>query len=707
MSSERPPQQFDKQSELERDRVAHQGARLTTDQGVPVEHTDDSLRAGDRGPTLLEDFHVREKLTRFDHERIPERVVHARGAGAYGVFECYESLADLTCADFLSEAGRRTSTFVRFSTVAGSRGSADTVRDVRGFATKFYTREGNLDIVGNNFPVFFIQDGAKFPDFVHAVKPEPHNEIPQAASAHNTLWDFVSLQPETLHTIMWLMSDRSLPRSYRMMQGFGVHTFRLVNADGKGTFVKWHWRPALGTHSLVWDEAQKVAGKDPDFNRRDLWEAIENGDFPEWELSVQLVDEEREHDFDFDLLDATKIIPEEEVPLRPIGRMVLNRNPDNFFAETEQVAFHTANVVRGIDFTNDPLLQARNFSYLDTQLIRLGGPNFAQLPINRAVAPVHHHQRDGYGQHRIDQSPVSYHPNSLGGGCPGLASFEEGGYRHYQERVDGAKVRRRSPSFDDHFSQPALFWNSMSDWERQHIIDAFRFELGKVDHDHIRQRVVDNLAHVDRELATQVAEGIGVEPPELPPSPDGAPARSSPALSQARQPESIATRKLAVLVADGVDADSLERVLSPLRGQGLTCELLGPRDGRLRSASGGEIATDRAIVTMASVLYDAVLVAGGEDSAATLLHDGEAVHYVAEAYRHGKAVAALGAGVRLLERAPIDDLRVAQNGDGVVSSAGVVTASSDDVDLERFASELGTAIAAHRHFDRELGAVPA
>ena len=390
-----------KLEDLNRDRVGHEGHDLTTDQGVRVDHTDDSVTVGERGPTLIEDFHFREKLTRFDHERIPERVVHARGAGAYGTFTCTESLADVTRADFLAEPGRETPVFVRFSTVAGSRGSADTVRDVRGFATKFYTREGNYDLVGNNMPVFFIQNGIKFPDFVHAVKPEPQNEIPQASSAHDTLWDFVSLQPETMHMIMWLMSDRALPRSYRTMQGFGVHTFRFVNADGKGTFVKFHWRPVLGTHSLVWDEVQKIAGADPDFNRRDLWEAIESGEGPEYELGVQLVPEEREHDFDFDLLDATKIIPEEEVPLRVVGRMKLDRNPDNFFAETEQVAFHTANVVSGIDFTNDPLLQARNFSYLDTQLIRLGGPNFAQLPVNRPVAQVHHHQRDGYGQHPI------------------------------------------------------------------------------------------------------------------------------------------------------------------------------------------------------------------------------------------------------------------------------------------------------------------
>ncbi|SPL90333.1 Catalase [[Actinomadura] parvosata subsp. kistnae] len=407
-----------KDRQLDEHRVPLDDHTMTTDQGIPVDDTDNSLKAGTRGPTLMEDFHFREKITRFDHERIPERVVHARGSGAYGIFELYEPLGEYTCAEFLNDTSARTPTFVRFSTVAGFRGSADTVRDVRGFATKFYTGQGNFDIVGNNIPVFFIQDGIKFPDFVHAVKPEPHWEIPQAQSAHDTFWDFVQLQPESLHMVMWVMSDRAIPRSYRMMQGFGVHTFRLVNAQGQGTFVKWHWRPRLGTYSLVWDEVLRIQGNDPDFNRRDLWEAIERGAYPEYELCVQLVPESREHDFDFDLLDPTKIIPEEQVPLRPIGKMTLTRNPQNFHAETEQVAFHTANVVPGIDFTNDPLLQARNFSYLDTQLLRLGGPNFTQIPINRPIAPVRNDQRDGFHQHLIHESRTSYAPNSISGGCP-------------------------------------------------------------------------------------------------------------------------------------------------------------------------------------------------------------------------------------------------------------------------------------------------
>jgi catalase len=693
------PDDNPKTEDLTRDRVGHEGTELTTDQGVRVEHTDDSLSAGDRGPTLIEDFHFREKLTRFDHERIPERVVHARGAGAYGTFTCTESLADVTRADFLAEVGRETPVFVRFSTVGGSRGSADTVRDVRGFATKFYTREGNYDLVGNNMPVFFIQDGIKFPDFVHAVKPEPQNEIPQASSAHDTLWDFVSLQPETMHMIMWLMSDRALPRSYRMMQGFGVHTFRFVNAEGKGTFVKFHWRPLLGAHSLVWDEVQKIAGADPDFNRRDLWDAIGSGDGPEYELAVQLVAEERERDFDFDLLDATKVIPEEEVPLRVVGRMKLDRNPDNFFAETEQVAFHTANVVPGIDFTNDPLLQARNFSYLDTQLIRLGGPNFAQLPVNRPVAQVHHHQRDGYAQHRIDVSPVSYHPNSIAGGCPALASFDEGAYRHYTERVDGTTIRKRSESFKDHYSQATLFWNSMSDWERHHLAEAFQFELGKLERPEIRERVVSHLAHIDGELAATVAAGLGLAAPEEAASNHG---RSSPALSQTGQPESVATRKVAVLAADGVDAGPLQEVLDALREQGAICEVLAPHAGSLE----GGLEVDRPLTTMASVLYDAVLVAGGSGSVETLKANGAAIRYVAEAFKHGKAVGGIGAGVELLREAPLNG---AQLSDGeMVDAAGVVTLGSEDNgQREQFARAFADAIARHRHFEREVAPVPA
>jgi catalase len=696
----------DKQEQLDPARVSSEGTFLTTNAGTRVDDTDNSVSAGERGPTLMEDFQFREKITHFDHERIPERVVHARGAGAYGWFQPYESLTEYTKADFLQDPGRRTPVFVRFSTVAGSRGSADTVRDVRGFATKFYTRDGNYDLVGNNMPVFFIQDAIKFPDFVHAVKPEPHNEMPQAASAHDTLWDFVSLQPETLHMIMWLMSDRAIPRSYRMMQGFGVHTFRFVNARGQGTFVKFHWKPVLGSHSLVWDECQKVAGKDPDYNRRDLWDAIEAGDFPEWELGVQLVPEEDEFRFDFDLLDATKIIPEELVPVRPIGRMVLDRNPDNFFAETEQVAFHTAHVVPGIDFTNDPLLQGRNFSYLDTQLIRLGGPNFQQIPINRPLAQVRNDQRDGYGQQEIPLGRSSYSPNSLGTGCPAVASPDAGAFAHYAERVDGDKIRKRSESFKDHYSQATLFWNSMSTWEKEHIVAAFRFELGKVDHTHVRQRTVDELNHVDHGLARRVAEGVGVAPPGEPVIPNHG--RSSPALSLATSPRhSVRTRRIAVLAADGVDAHHVDAVRAELEDAGAVAEVLAAHDGTVRAAGGGDVPVDRAMNTMASVLYDAVFVPGGADSAQSLLQDGLAAHYVAEAFKHGKAVAALGEGVDLVRGIGLPGVRVCADGDGVVADRGVVTAPGDGKPAAGFTAAFAEAIAAHRHWDRETNRVAA
>ncbi|RKN40086.1 catalase [Streptomyces hoynatensis] len=694
-----------KQEQLDPLRDRAEDSYLTTNFGTRVDDTDNSLSVGERGPTLLEDFHFREKVTHFDHERIPERVVHARGAGAYGTFRPYASLAEYTKADFLQDPGRETPVFVRFSTVAGSRGSADTVRDVRGFATKFYTREGNYDLVGNNFPVFFIQDAIKFPDFVHAVKPEPPNEIPQAASAHDTFWDFVSLQPESMHVVLWLMSDRALPRSYRMMQGFGVHTFRFVNAEGRGTFVKFHWRPALGTHSLVWDEAQKIAGKDPDFNRRDLWDAIERGDFPEFELSVQLVPEEDEFAYDFDLLDPTKIIPEEVVPLRPIGKMVLNKNPDNFFAETEQVAFHTAHVVPGIDFTNDPLLQGRNFSYLDTQLIRLGGPNFEQLPVNRPVAPVRNNQRDGYGQHRIHPGQAAYAPNSLGGGCPALASPDAGAYTHHQERVDGVKIRKRSESFADHYSQATLFWNSMAGWEKEHIVAGYRFELGKVLSMEVRERTVGRLNHIDHELATRVAEGIGVTPPAEPAVANHG--RSSPALSQANSPtDSIATRRVALLAADGVAESDVAALREVLGRGGAVVEVLAAHDGTVRSAEGGEVPVDRAMQTMSSVLYDAVCVPGGEKCARALAEDGLARFYVTEAFKHGKAVAALGSGVSLLEELRLPGVRLAGDGGRLVDEKGVVTAT-DPAAAAEAAEAFAVALAYHRHWTRDSDRVPA
>lgn len=716
-----------KDEQLTAFRVELSGTDLTTDQGVPVDDTDNSVRVGARGPTLLEDFHLREKVMRFDHERIPERVVHARGSGAHGYFQVYDdSLARYTSAEFLRDPGLRTPVFVRFSTVQGSRGSSDTPRDVRGFATKFYTRQGNFDLVGNNMPVFFIQDGIKFPDFVHALKPEPDNEIPTAASAHDTLWDFVSLQPETMHHIIWLMSDRALPRSYRMMQGFGVHTFRLIDDGGESTFVKFHWKPLLGTHSLVWDEAQKIAGKDPDFNRRDLWDAIEAGQFPEYELGVQLIPASDEDAFDFDLLDATKIVPEELVPVTPVGRMVLDRNPDNFFAETEQVAFCAGNMVPGIGFTDDPLLQARLFSYLDTQLTRLGGPNFAQLPINRPVAPVTHHQRDGFGQQDIHRGKASYHPNSLGGGCPAVPGAG-GGYVHFPEHVAGRKIRRRAESFADHYSQATLFWNSMSDWEKEHIAAAYRFELGKVGPRHIRQRVVEHLNQIDHDLAAAVAAGIGVPVPAKARDNHG---RSSPALSQANAArDSVATRKVAVLVADGVDAAAVTGLRDALGGRGAVVELLGPVDGTVRTADGGDLEVTRAITTVGSVLYDAVVVPGGMGAAAALAADGYAVHFIAEAYLHAKAVGALGAGQLVLHRAGIpaglpaglpvvdttDTVEEWSEADAVDSTGaggvdgvpGLVRQAGQGAPGQEFVAAFVTALAAHRHYDRAVGTIAA
>ncbi|WP_433710739.1 catalase [Nocardia sp. CA-084685] len=692
----------EKQRQLDRYRVDREQGKLTTQQGVRVDSTDDALKVGERGSTLLADFHAREKITHFDHERIPERVVHARGAGAYGHFRPYDGwLGQFTTARFLTDSSVETPVFVRFSTVAGSRGSADTVRDVRGFATKFYTAQGNYDLVGNNFPVFFIQDGIKFPDFVHAVKPEPHNEIPQAASAHDTLWDFVAQQPETLHAIMWLMSDRALPRSYRMMQGFGVHTFRLVNSEGRGTFVKFHWTPKLGVHSLVWDECQQIAGRDPDFNRRDLWDCIAAGQYPEWELGVQLVSDENEFGFDFDLLDATKIIPEEQVPVQPVGRMVLDRNPDNFFAETEQVAFHTANLVPGIDFTGDPLLQLRNFSYLDTQLIRLGGPNFAQLPINRPVADVRNHQQDGFGQHAIPQGEAAYTKNTIGGGCPALADTEM--FRHYAEPLTGSAIRQRASSFREYYRQPRMFWRSMSPPEADHIVAAFAFELGKVERVAIRARVLEHLVQIEPELAERVAGELGMPVPQ--PDSNDRDAMVSPALSQLNTvTDTIATRKIAILAADGVDTLGVRRINSWLTERGAIPEVLAPHAGTLGGdgSDGETLAVDRSLATVASVLYDAVLVAGGKRSADTLAGNGAAVHFVLEAFKHVKAIGGFGDGVTLL--------RVA----GVVSDtdhdtlAGVFTTNASGAGVtEDFIEAFANAVARHRVWNRATVAVPA
>ncbi|MED4889100.1 catalase [Lysinibacillus fusiformis] len=617
-----------KQQQLEAFRVSDKNQPLTTNQGLKISEDEHSLKAGDRGPTLLEDFHFREKMTHFDHERIPERVVHARGSAAHGIFETYECASDITKAQFLNGKGTKTPVFVRFSTVAGSRGSADTVRDARGFATKFYTQEGNYDLVGNNIPVFFIQDAIKFPDFVHAVKPEPNNEIPQAQSAHDTFWDFIANNQESAHMVMWHMSDRSIPRSYRMMEGFGVNTYRFINAEGKSHFVKFHWKPVLGVKSLVWDEAQIIAGKDPDFHRRDLWDSIERGDYPEWELGVQLIPLEDEFKFSFDILDATKIWPEEEVPVRILGKMTLNKNVDNFFAETEQAAFHVGHVVPGIDFSNDPLLQGRLFSYTDTQLIRLGGPNFHEIPINKPICPFHNNQRDGYGRQTINVGQVSYHKNSLADNTPSPVPEAEGGYTHYEEKVEGHKVRARSESFKDHFTQARLFWLSMTDIEKEHIINAFSFELGKVKNKGIRKQVVDMFAHVSHTLATAIADNIGIVPPVQVEVPNIM--QTSPAVSQILNAvESVKTFKVAVIVAENTE-ENLNDLIATLLSKNIVVELVSTKQGLL---NGFEI--HETFATASSVLYDGVYVTGSYHDSHQQI---KAEQFIEEAYQHFKTI---------------------------------------------------------------------
>lgn len=694
-----------KQKELASDKENGAGEFLTTNQGLKINDNQNSLKAGERGPTLLEDFILREKITHFDHERIPERIVHARGSGAHGVFELYESQEKYTKANFLNDTAAKTPVFVRFSTVAGSRGSTDLARDVRGFSVKFYTQEGNYDFVGNNMPVFFIQDAIKFPDLVHAVKPEPHNEIPQAASAHDTFWDFISLMPESTHMIMWLMSDRAIPRSYRMMEGFGVHTFRLINAEGKGSFVKFHWKPLLGVHSVVWDEAKKISGNDPDFHRRDLWDAIESGAFPEWELGLQIIPEEDEYKFDFDILDPTKLIPEEIVPVQLVGKMTLNRNPDNFFAETEQIAFHPGHLVPGLDFSNDPLLQGRLFSYTDTQLSRLGSPNFHEIPINRPVNGVHNNQRDGHMRQTISTSRTSYEPNSISGNFPVQAKEAEGGFTSYQERIDAKKIRDRSDSFFDHFSQAKLFYNSQSDAEKNHLVDALKFELGKVEIVDIRKRMIGILTQVDTGLAKKVADGLGLEVPAEPEKPinHGVPADADPAkyesktgksslktsaaLSMANTAkDSIKSRVIAVLATDGVNAAQLNATKKALLAGGAQAKIVATHGGFIKDDKGAEIKVDFTFLTTASVLFDAVYIPGGAQSIAAIKAEADAVHFVTEAFKHCKAIAAEAEGTELLKAAliPMDKNKI---------PVGVLA--------DQQPADFVSAIANHRFWERE------
>jgi catalase len=686
---------------LDGSRVNSSAQVLTTNQGVAIADNQNSLKAGLRGPTLLEDFILREKITHFDHERIPERIVHARGSGAHGYFENYKPLTKYTKAAPFATKGKITPLFVRFSTVAGERGSADTARDVRGFAVKFYTDAGNWDLVGNNIPVFFIQDAMKFPDLIHAAKPEPNNAIPQAATAHDTFWDFVSLMPESTHMLMWVMSDRGIPRSLRMMQGFGVHTFRLVNASDESVFCKFHWKPVLGTHSLVWDEAVKIAGADADFHRRDLWEAIESGHYPEWELGLQIFTEEQAQAFSFDILDSTKLIPEELVPVTAVGRMVLNRNPDNFFAETEQVAFCTAHVVPGIDFSNDPLLHGRIHSYLDTQISRLGGANFHELPINAPLAAVHNNQRDGIHRQAIPRGRVAYEPNSLGGGCPFQAGVK--GFVSFPPSIDLDnspidKVRGKPEKFAEHYNQAALFFNSQTPVERAHIIAAFRFELSKVTVPAIRTRMLSSLMNVSKELAQGVSEGLGLPLPS--PMPRAAhksvssEVKKSPALSLMALPgvPGIGTRKIAVLIAEGLEASSIEGLLGELTKAGAVTRLLGLRLGSVKDTAGRMVQADATLENSPSVLFDGLILPAGDRAAQILAKSGQALEFLKDQYRHCKTILALGAASAILEKAGIAGMLPSGKPD-----PGLIIATPGAPAAKAFIA----ALSSHRHPDRD------
>ncbi|HEV6966920.1 catalase [Roseateles sp.] len=687
---------------LDRVRVDSSGQPLTTNQGVRIADNQNSLKAGTRGPVLLEDFVLRDKITHFDHERIPERIVHARGSAAHGYFESYEALDELTMAAPFKAAGKRTPVFVRFSTVAGERGSKDTARDVRGFAVKFYTDEGNWDLVGNNIPVFFIQDAMKFPDLVHAVKPEPHHQMPQAASAHDTFWDFVSLMPESTHMLMWVMSDRAIPRSYATMQGFGVHSYRMVNAQGESVFVKFHWNPKFGTHSLTWDEAVKISGADPDYHRRDLWERIESGAFPEYELGVQVFTEEEAARFSFDILDATKIVPEELVPVRPIGRMVLDRNPDNFFAETEQVAFCTANIIPGLDFSNDPLLAGRIHSYVDTQISRLGGPNFHEIPINSPIAPVHNNQRDGMHRQAIHRGRVAYEPNSLAGGCPFQAGAAEQGFSSVAARLrareDQAKVRAKPELFAEHYNQARLFYESQTPAEQAHIAAAFRFELSKVTVPAVRERMVASLRNASQELATRVAAGLNMPLPEpMPlaiarvPKPE---VKRSLALSLMARPGdgSVAGRKVVLLAADGVLGEPLMAVHQALFEQGAVPRIAAPRIGPVQTADGVDLQADVSLENEPGFLFDALVLPDGEAGVDMLGRNGHSFEFVRDQYRHCKPILALGAGEGLLRAAGVSASLPSGAAD-----PGIVIDKDADSGVEAFIS----ALARHRHFERE------
>ncbi|KAK6007205.1 hypothetical protein QM012_006213 [Aureobasidium pullulans] len=693
--------------------------RITTDYGVKQTNTDDWLRvasADKTGPALLEDHAGREKIHRFDHERIPERVVHARGAGAFGTFKLFESASDVTSAGVLTDTSRTTPVFLRFSTVLGSRGSADTVRDVRGFAVKFYTEEGNWDIVGNDIPVFFIQDALKFPDVIHSGKPEPHNEIPQAQTAHNNFWDFQYLHSEATHMFMWAMSDRGIPRSYRMMQGFGVNTYKLLNSKGESHLVKFHFTPHLGVHSFVWDEALKLAGQDPDFHRKDLWTAIEGGQYPKWDFGIQTIPESQADDFDFDPLDATKIWPEEDFPVRYIGELELNRNPDEYFTQTEQVAFCTGHVVPGIGFSDDPLLQGRNFSYSDTQLTRLG-VNWQELPINKPMCPVMNQNRDGAMRHSITKGTVNYWPNRFEATKP--ATAEEGGYIDFPQKVAGMKARLRSKKFSEHYNQAQVFYNSMSKHEKMHIMNALSFELDHCDDPVVYKRMVERLCEIDLDLARGVAEQVGADLPEEARRVNTG--KRSKNLSQEDFPPknlTIATRMVAILIADGYDSVAYNAVKAALAAQGALPFTIAPRRTPIYAAgeskdSGKGLVPDHNLEGQRSTMYDAIFIPGGADSIATLRKNGRALHYVREAFGHLKSIGATGEAVAFVKDAcQLPGVNFSEGND-VVDSYGVVTAAQTEVNsfkeainlvkgAKDFTTAFSYAISQHKNYQREL-----
>lgn len=696
-----------------------EGEVLTTNQGLKLSDNHNSLKAGPRGPSLLEDFVLREKITSFDHERIPERAVHARGAGAFGYFECTEDMSKYTSAGFLTKVGKRTSVLTRFSTVAGSRGSMDTARDVRGFAVKFYTDEGNYDLVGNNIPVFFIQDAMKFPDLIHAVKPEQDNEIPQAQSAHDTFWDFISLMPESLHMVCWAMSDRTIPRSYRMMEGFGVHTFRLVNSKGVGTFVKFHWKPVLGVHSLPWEESQQLGGLDPDYHRRDLFEAIQAGNFAEWELGLQLIPESDEFKFPFDLLDPTKLVPEELVPVKRVGKLVLNRNPDNFFSEIEQAAFHPGHLVAGIDLTNDPLLQGRLFSYTDTQLTRLGGPNFHELPVNRPLAPVHNNQRDGFGRQLIPKGKVAYEPNSLKGGCPFHAGADPAKFVHFNERISASKVRARSSSFGDHVSQAKLFFDSQNPTEQTHIKNAFSFELSKVKSPDVRARICELLMHVNSGLAKEVAGNVGSKlpaKPSMPPNPadpdnniipqnrsltaaleDDVSLKPKVALPKASKPlgiidnnpKEVRSRKVALVISAGSDKNEVQAAKAALKKKGVAYELVVPQF-TVNKDNDQDPEVEQCLSSTPSHSYDGMFIFTHAKDYKQPKDVGALLRFIGQAFKHCKTIGGSARSEDLINLATMG--LYAESPGIVITKKGAAKNPMND-----FISDLSE----HRHWSRE------